>query len=71
MSISTELREAAMGPTPAGPVVASSWIGMHTDAHFWVLGFCGNPPQVLPDMTDYQRRMYLLFLSYAAEDEGK
>lgn len=69
MSISSDLRKAAMGPTPAYPSCADSWIG--GNAYWFVRRMSHVYGALLCGMTDNERRMYLLFLANAAEDEGK
>lgn len=73
MSISSDLRKAAMGPTPRNPEGLTRWLRPNADEAFQFARKMSHDFRLfyLSNMTDNERRMYLLFLAHAAEDEGK
>lgn len=73
MSISSVLHMAAYRDTPWFPECLAHWFPANADnAYRFAREMTGNFQLfMLSNMTDAERRMYLLFLSMAAEDEGK
>lgn len=72
MSISTELREAAIEPNCGHMLM--DWIPYPTNGQDIVFDFAIWMVDTGTDFalfSENERRMFLLFCSYAAEDEGK
>ncbi len=69
-SIAAVLRDAATVPTPQDPEYLLSWLDADGDAYDFALGLRGwHSFYALGGMNNNERRMFLLFCSYAAEDE--
>lgn len=69
-AIAAALRDAALGPTPDCPQYLLSWLNETRDEYDFALELRGNHSfYALAGMTNDERRMFLLFCSYAAEDE--
>lgn len=77
MKVSEQIRRAALGPLPRDPIVLAGWFGGWVNPdQFYVIDlfrFGGTEAEqaIMGGMSNNERRMFLLFVSYAIESEGE